>query len=851
MSGNRLDRLALLLLKSVVRSRDNEYAVGDFVEIYQSLVEEEGTAGARRWLWTEALRSLPSFFKTSIIWNATMIKNYLKTSLRNMARNRIFTAVNLLGLAVGMACFVLIMSWTREELGYDKFHESKNRLYLLTIFHPSGIEDSNVPYALAPVLAEERPEIVEYTRVYRLGPKMTCAFMAQPASGNAIKAYEKEVIMVDPAFFTMFSFSFTFGNPSTALINPDSVVLSQEAATRYFGHGNPMGKKLNFNGDQDLFVSGVVRVPKNSSLRFDFVMALRDPWRDNWNWADPSYILLEKSASVDELRPKISGAFMEHYPQDMGGIFKVDILPLAKTHLHFGGMTYVRIFALIAAFILLIACLNYTNLSTARSSSRGHEVGIRKVVGARRLHLVHQFLGESILMSGLALILALILVKVLLPVLNRIAEKNLQFSLAEPFWMIPILLLLVIIVGVVAGIYPSLLLSSSDPARVMKSVQPFRSRRSLFREVSVVGQFTISVLLIVCTLIVSRQFYYVRNRPLGFQTDYVISMPFNTDLKRRHSSFKNELLGKPGVLSVTTSQAIPYNADYKTQGIQWSNKDANMVPMFRYNISDFNYFETFGIETVQGRTFSQEFPTDRHNFVINETAGKYMGMEDPVGQPLSMWGDQGTIIGVVKDFHHVSLHRKILPQIFTINPRLYNSLQYVFIKISSSNLPETLGAIRETANRFAPAFPFDYDFLDEGIADLYKSEQRLGRIFGNFAFLAMLISCLGIFSLSAFAVERRTKEIGIRKVLGASAPGIMALTSREFLKWLVIANILAWPIAWFAMHKWLQKFAYRTGISPVWFLLAGLLSVSIALIPVIYHASRAANSNPIDSLRYE
>ena len=851
MPDHRLSRVAFFFIESVVRSRDNEYAVGDFVEIYESLIEEKGTAAAHRWLWKEALRSLPGFFKISINWNVTMIKNYLKTSLRNMARNRIFAAINLLGMAVGMACFILIMFWTQNELGYDKFHENKDRLYLLTIRHPSGIEDSNVPYALAPVLAEERPEIAEYTRVYRLGPKMTCSFMAQSPSGDTIKAYEKEVIMVDPAFFTMFSFPFTFGNPSTSLINPSSVVISEEAAVRYFGHGDPLGKKLNFNGRRDLIVSGVVRVPESSSLSFDFATALGDPWRDNWNWADPSYILLVEAAPVEAFRTKIAGALMEHYPGNLGGEFKVEIIPFDKTHLHFGRMTYVRIFALIAAFILLIACVNYMNLSTARSSSRGHEVGIRKVVGARRLHLIHQFLGESVLMSGMALVLALILVKALLPVLNGIAGKSLQFSLLQPPWMIPLLLILVVVVGVVAGIYPSLFLSSSDPARVMKSAQPFRSRRSLFREGSVVGQFTISVLLIICTLVVSRQLGYIRNRPLGFQTDYVISMPFNNDLKRRYTSFRNELLREPGVLSVTACQAAPYNADYKTQGIQWMGKDPEFVASFRYNISDFTYFETFGIETVQGRTFSRKFPTDRTNFVVNEDAVQYMGMKDPIGQPLSMWGNRGTIIGVVKDFHHVSLHREIMPQVFTINPRLYDSLQYVFIKISSNNVPEILGAIRRTTDKFAPAFPFDYEFLDEGIDNLYRSEQRLGRIFGNFAFLAMFISCLGIFGLSAFAVERRTKEIGIRKVLGATTPGIMVLTSREFLKWLVVANIVAWPIAWFAMNKWLQKFAYRTGINPVWFLLAGLLSVSIAFIPVIYHTGRAALSNPVDSLRYE
>ncbi|MCJ7582739.1 MAG: ABC transporter permease [Candidatus Aminicenantes bacterium] len=851
MSKHILDRLALWLLENIVRHRDNEFAVGDFTEIYANLADESGQAAARRWLWSELFRSFPGFLKTSLIWNITMIMSYFKTSLRNMLRNRVLALVNLLGLAVGMACFILIMVWTQDELSFDRFHANKDRLHLLTIHHPSGIVDPNVPFALAPILGAEFPEIVDFTRVLRLGPKMTCSVSHLLLDGNLIKFYEKEIIRVDPTFFTMFSFPFRFGDPSNALQAPGSMVISESVAERYFGHANPLGKMLNLNGSLDFLVTGVVHVPANSVLQFDFVVPLADPMLDNWNWSDPSYVQLDRPDSAETLRTKIAGSLNTHFPGSLPGKFVVDLLPMTKVHLDFGQMFYIRIFTLVAVFILLIACFNYMNLATARSATRSQEVGVRKVVGARRNHLVHQFLGESVLTAAAALILGLVLVKFFLPVLNRLTGKNLFFSLVQPPWMIPLLLGLVLAVGIVAGIYPALLLSAADPVRALKSARTFRSKRSLFRQVTVIGQFALSVLLILSTIAVSKQLSFFRSRPLGIQTDFVISLPLNEGLKRSYTSFKNELLKNPGILSLTSSQAAPFNADYKTSGVEWANKDPNLVPLFRYSISDFDYFETFGLEMAEGRSFSVQFPTDRMNYIVNESAARYMDLEQPLGEQVSFWGRAGTIIGVVKDFHHVSLHREIMPQIFTINPQHFSALAYAFVKIRSADVSATVAEIQRVSEQIAPNFPFEYRFLDEEIGSLYQKEERLAGIFRYFALLAVFISCLGIFGLSAFAVESRTKEIGIRKVLGSSFSGIITLTSREFLKWLILANLLAWPIAGYAMHVWLKRFAYRTAISPFWFVLAGLLSLSAALAPVLYHAVRAARTDPVDALRYE
>jgi len=784
-------------------------------------------------------------------WSVTMFKNYLKITLRNLLRNKLAATINILGLAVGMACFILIALWVQDELSYDKFHTNKEELFLLTITHPNDIVDYNVPYALAPALASEYPEVLEYTRLYELDT-MTCSFKYQRKNGEPVKFYEEKVILVDPCFFSMFTYHLIEGDPNTALKNPNALVLREEIAKKYFGEDDPIGKKLTFNNREDLIVTGVVRVPSNSHIQFDFLAPLDDDLATNWNWKDQSFVLMDKNVHLDDFRDKIVGSFHTHYPHNFSGTLKVDIMPMTKVHLSFGRMTYVYIFSVIAVFILFIACINYMNLTTAGSSSRAKEVGLRKVVGAKRSHLVFQFLGESIFMSLFSFLLSLLLVKMAIPVLNILTSKQLTYFPTQTPAIYIFLFCLVLFVGVVSGSYPALFLARIKPVDTLRASFHFKNNRSLFRVVSVIGQFTISVLLIVCTAVVFKQLNYVQNRPLGINTDYVLKLPFNTDLKRRYPIFRNELLRNPNILVVSAGQAVPYDDDYKTQGVEWDAKDPDFVPHIRYSIIDADFIELFEIEIQEGRSFDRTNISDRKNFIINQTAVKYMGMESPVGQRLKLWGQEGQIIGVVKDFHHVSLHREIMPHYFTINPRFSaNALKYVFVKINSVNIPDTMKYIQETLVKNGPNYPVEYDFLDQGIGALYQSEQKLGKIFTYFAILAIFISCLGIFGLSAFSVEQRTKEIGIRKIMGSSVSGITFLLSKEFSRWVLLANIIAWPIAFYAMHKWLENFAYRTGINVALFLLAGVLSLVIAALPVGYQALKAATSNPVDALRYE
>jgi hypothetical protein len=491
------------------------------------------------------------------------------------------------------------------------------------------------------------------------------------------------------------------------------------------------------------------------------------------------------------------------------------------------------------------------NLATACSANRAREVGLRKVMGAKRPELIQQFLGESLLMSALALVLSLILVRIGLPLINNLTSKQLTFSLLFSHSTFLFLFGLILAVGLASGIYPAFFLAANKPANTLKASTYMKSGRSPFRVVTVVGQFAISVLLIASTAVVFRQLSFIQKRPLGFNTDYVIKVPINRSLLGRFRSYKNKLLQNPKVLSVTAGQDVPFNEDYKTSGVEWEGKDPEMVPNVRYSISHFDYVETFEMEIVEGRSFKWESSADRNNFIINEEAARYMGMENPIGRKIKFWGREGIIIGVVKNYHHVSLHREIMPQVFTANPRNFNALKYVFIKVASENVPETLEYIREASFVFAPDYPYEYSFLDQGIQNLYLSEQNLGKIFSTFAVLAILISCLGVFGLASFTAERRTKEIGIRKVLGASISKIVVLLSKEFSRWVLLANIIAWPIGWYVMHKWLQNFSYRTGMSPLLFVFAGMLSFIIAALPISYHAVKAALADPVDSLRYE
>jgi hypothetical protein len=650
----------------------------------------------------------------------------------------------------------------------------------------------------------------------------------------------------------MFSFPFVQGDFKTALQSHDSLIVTDKIAEKYFGGENPIGKVIILNNRQNLTVRGVIHVPRNSHLQFGFIAFLPNRMDTNWNWADPSYVLLKPATDIPKFEEKIAGSLMSKYPGKLpAGDLRVGILPITKVYLGFGRQTYVTVFSLIAGFILLMACFNYMNLATTASSSRAKEVGMRKVVGAKRGQLIQQFLGESLMITTVSLLLSLLAVKFALPILNNLTAKQLEFNIFQNPFLLVFFLLIILVVGAAAGTYPAFFLSASKPVDTLKTSQIKRRRGSSFRVMTVVGQFAISILLIACTAVVLKQLNYIQNRPLGFSTEYVVKVPINSTLLMRIGSYKNTLMQNPDVLNVTASIAPPYDNDYKTSGVDWDGKLPDLVPNFRYTISFFDYFQTFDMDMAEGRSFRSGSSADVTNYVVNEKAAEYMGMNDPVGQRLTFWGTEGTIIGVVKNYHHVPLHREIMPHVFSVNTRNFNMMRFLFIKIAGQNVPATLKHIRDVTRQMAPDFPYSYSFLDEGLNALYQAEQRLGKIIGAFAFLAVFISCLGIFGLASFTAEKRTKEIGIRKVLGSSSSGIVFLLSRDFSKWILLANVLAWPIGWFLMSRWLSGFAYRTGLNLPLFMLAGALSLAVAAIPVVYFSLKAALTDPVHTLRYE
>lgn len=779
-----------------------------------------------------------------------MIRNYIIQAFRNVQHFRLHSIISILSLTIGFVCFVLIYIWVRDELSYDRFHENRDELCQLVIVHETGDLDPNVPYYLPFTLAEKYPEIINYTRIYRLGNITNCHIGYQEEQSDPVMFYEKNVIMVDTGFFSMFSFPFVFGNKPSALLGRDAVVLSETAAEKYFGSENPVGKTIILNNQSSLTVTGVIHTPDNSSIRQDFIFALPDNLSNDYNWRDPSYVLLDERVSADVFGEKIAPVLQETFPMPLPGKFVVDLLPVNESHLSFGRRKYVYIFSAVAFFVLLIACINYIILSTSRSTQRAREVGLRKVVGGNRIQLVIQLLAESVLLALISFFLSLIMVEAVLPGFNTYTGKNLQIGYLVHPQIILGLCLIPVITGILSGIYPALSFTGENPFATLQAAVQVKTRRSPFRIVSVIIQFTISIFLLICVMLVFKQLKFFQDQPLGFNTDHIIQIPFNTSLGMQFADYRDVLLRNPNIIRVTAGQAVPFNEDYKT-GIEWEGKDPGFAPVVRYSVTMMDYLETFGMDIMEGRSFSSDYPSDIFNFVVNEKAVQFMNMDNPLGRKLKFWGREGEIIGVVGDFHHVSLHGEILPHVFTIHPGNHAALNYIFIKIIPDDIEGTLRYIETSTGQFAPDFPFSYGFIDEGIGKLYETERKLGTLITWCSLLSIFISCLGIFGLTVFVSEQRTKEIGIRKVHGALFSDLIKSLNRDLIKWILLAFAIAVPLSCFTMYKWFQNFAYRTQMNGWIFLVSGLSVLLLAIITAGGVLIRVINRNPAESLRYE
>ena len=864
---SRFFRLGIWLLGRLISRQKNYGLFGDIVEIYNLKVDEKGRFRADFWLWQQIVKTIPPYIYHVLYWSTVMFGNYLKITFRNFKRQKVYSLINVAGLAVGMACCICILVYVHHELSYDGFHAHADNIYRLvmngdTSGSPFDVALSSGP--IGPTMAKDFPEVEKVVRFHSRN--------RTPVSYQEKQFLEDGIFYADSTVFDVFTFPFLKGNPETALMNPFSAVITRQTARRYFGSEDPLGKILRFNRQEQYAVTGVMKdVPENSHFGFDILLSYEtlsvvnrgqiESWTQFVNY---TYLLLKDGANPGEIAKKIPALNTDHMgfnPTDIGWNLFFNLQPLRSIHLHSNlqgeiqgnsDIAYIYIFSSIAFLILLLACINFMNLSTARSTNRAKEVGMRKVLGAVRSKLIKQFLGESLIYSLLSLMLALIFVRMALPLLSSLSGLPLEVYYAEIPRLIPGISGIAIFVGLVAGIYPATVLAGFQPARVIKGGLESAHQKRHFRNMLVVFQLAISAFLIIGTGIIFKQTTFMKNQKLGFDKEHVVVLQLiDNSVRSSIPAVKQELKSLPGVLNVSTSSHIPgwggLAAAHLPEG--FSREDSQIMRAIRV---DPDYLDTLGIELAAGRNLSPEFPSDtQESVLINEAAVKRFGWDNPLGKKIQqIYGNQQTrtVIGVVKDFHMSSLHNVIEPMFINAS---YPEINTLCIRIASGNITGMLDSIRSTWKKVVPNAPFDYFFLDESFDSQYRVEERLSRLFAYFSLLAIFIACLGLFGMACYSAEKRTKEIGIRKVLGASVSGIVLMLTRELVRLFLIANIVSWPIVYMASQKWLQNFAYRTHIGLEIFLLSAILILVITLGTISYQAVKAALANPVKSLRYE
>jgi putative ABC transport system permease protein len=811
-----------------------------------------------------------------------MFKNYIKTAVRSLYKNKGFTAINILGLALGLATCLLIVFYVVDELSYDRYNTKADRIYRVN--EDLKLGENNVQYAVAmPPLAKtlkvEYPYIEDATRIKAAGT-------THVKKGN-INMVENRVGFVDASIFNVFTLPMVSGDPKTALLEPNTVVITESTAKKYFNTTDAVGKTIVFNEKENFKVTGVIKdVPKQSHFNFDFFVSLEsfpDSRSNEWLRSDyNTYVLLKDAkdykkleASFPAFLQKFSGAQMQSELgmsiaqfEKSGSHFRMNLTALTDIHLKSNRSgelgpnsttQYVYIFSAIALFILLIACVNFMNLSTARSSNRAREVGVRKVLGSSRKYLIFQFLAESVLVTFVATVIAMIAAAAVLPLFNQLSGKEIILTVESLKWLVPSLLLIVLVIGSLAGSYPAFFLSAFQPIDVLKGKLSAGFKGGGLRSFLVVFQFFVSILLIIGTLVIYNQLNFIQTKNLGYNRNQVLVIQNSSELKDQAKVFKQELAELPGVKSATMTGFLPTNG--------WRNtriyfKDATFdqkKSLFPQSWEvDADYIPTMDMKMAAGRNFSKEMLTDSSAVILNEAAAKFLGFADPINKTIyqSLGGDRKGgvqnvkechIVGVVKDFHFNSLREKIEPVVMTLG----QNSGALGIRVSTSNITALMAQIKNKWNELSPNVQINYSFMDQDFDASYRSEQRIGKIFVIFTSLAIIIACLGLFGLAAYAAEQRTKEIGIRKVLGADVSVIVGMLSKDFIKLVCIAIILASPIAWFVMTKWLQDFAYRITIQWWVIAVAGVGALLIAFVTISFQSVKAALANPVDSLKNE
>lgn len=807
-----------------------------------------------------------------------MFKNYLKIALRNITRHKGYSFINIFGLAIGLAVFMLIALFIKFELSYDRFHEHFDGIYRVEqILVHQGIENATVdcPCPLYQVLLKDFPEFAAVTRVIVDGP-------GELSVSEDIKINAKKVFFTDNSFLDIFSFPLEKGDRSTVLKQPFSIVISQGLAHALFGNKDPVGKTIRYVFPRDFKVTGVLKsIPPNSHLQFDALISVSTMpaiWgKDAFaSWSDnlvPLYVRLGNNVSPGQVNEKLR--FLLKKYQGKESLNKLYLKPLSRIHLYShvntapginasindfgvnGSIENVIIFAVVALFVLIIACINFMNLTTARSVDRAKEVGVRKVSGAPKTTLVKQFLGESILTAALAMLTAVILVEILLPEFNSIVNRELKIDDLSKGFFPGILVVITLLVGIFSGFYPALVLSSYQPLRVLKNTFSSGLRKTLLRKSLVILQFFISVILIMGMIIVLQQVNHLLHKDLGFDSEQVLQVRIDNPDVRKNHLFRSQILENPQVIKAGVSDYKVYSSTNWTK-ISYDGAPPNRWLKINVNYVDENLMDTYDMKIVKGRGFSREFVSDGGNAVIlNETAARMIGWDDPIGKRIlynidyrSRNLDGAAVVGIVKDYHFLSLHHPITPMMIRLYSKEMTGSRFS-VKISGQDIPKTLSFLEEKFQQVYPQQTFNYQFLDEEFQRVYQEERKFGKVIFYLALLAIFIACLGLFGLASFSTRQRTKEIGIRKIIGATVPGITRLLTSEFLKLTIIATIFAWPIAYILMTQWLQNFPYRVNIHFWVFLASGAAAVLFTLATVSYQAIKTAVANPVEALRYE
>ncbi len=792
-----------------------------------------------------------------------MFQNYIKTTFRNIKRHKGYSFITITGLAIGIACCILIFMFVSHELCYDNYHKDVDRIYRIATIVKSGSVEK--PFArgltpLVPTLRENFPEVEAAARFHYWSTSNV------KVEHNDQVFVENSLMVTEPDLFRVFTMPFLHGDPATALNRPGAIVITKEIMDKIFGDENPLGKTLKVNGSAYEITGVVENVPENTHLRYDIMLSLKTVASrmnlDNWGWTGfYSYVKLRPNVNphqFEEKIRKIAHNYIGNRLDELGIEFILFLQPLKDIHLHSnlhreikppGDAIYVYIFSIVGILILIVACINFMNLTTARSGTRAKEIGVRKVMGAQRFQLVLQFIGEFIFMTLIALFIALLIIELVLPYFNELAGKH--FTTSSIFQ--PIILVALIgtslFVGLIAGIYPALFLSGSKPVLVVQRFSTTGSGGGAVRKMLVIWQFAISSALIIGTLLIYRQINFMKSEPLGFDKNQKLILPVY--LGDNFETIKKEFLNHPSITGATASTNVPgrINNSLVTKLLGDENKQGWTI---LYNFVDDDFISEYGLEVIAGRAFQREMATDASMaFVLNEAAVSTFGFSSPeeaLGQRLTRGGENGSIVGVVKNFHIKGFQSEIQPHIMQLRRKGFSMLT---LTVNTENLAETLEFIERKWQELQLGNTFSYFFLDEDFNRQYNSEERMGKLFSVFTVLGIIIAVLGLFGLASFMAEQRTKEIGIRKVLGATIANVVALLSKDFVKLVLLSNVIAWPVAWWAMNKWLQNFAYRIEISWWVFVLAGGLALVIALLTVSTQAVRAALANPVEALRYE